>query len=114
MPRQVQGAAQAAGVITWNGIPMVTPPSRARKSDLLIGLNSGLPGMASIHTNSAREAITKLCTLPVLARDNVTRGFLPAARIHHLRFPGRGAPVSGGEAPICLSDNDRCQRPPVA
>jgi len=39
--------------------------------DLLIGLNSGLPGMASIHANSAREAITKLCTLPLLAGDNV-------------------------------------------
>ena len=38
--------------------------------DLLIGLNSGLPGMASIHANSAREAITKLCTLPLLAGDN--------------------------------------------
>ena len=28
--------------------------------------------MASIHANSAREAITKLCTLPLLAGDNVT------------------------------------------
>jgi pilus assembly protein CpaF len=44
--------------------------------DLLIGLNSGLPGMASIHANSAREAITKLCTLPLLAGDNVTTKFV--------------------------------------
>ena len=44
--------------------------------DLLIGLNSGLPGMASIHANSAREAITKLCTLPLLAGDNVTSRFV--------------------------------------
>ncbi|WP_294012423.1 ATPase, T2SS/T4P/T4SS family, partial [Streptomyces sp.] len=35
--------------------------------DLLIALNSGLPGMCSIHANSAREAIVKLCTLPLLA-----------------------------------------------
>ena len=28
--------------------------------DLLIALNSGLPGMCSIHANSAREAIVKL------------------------------------------------------
>ena len=34
---------------------------------------TGLPGMASIHANSAREAITKLRTLPLLAGDNVTR-----------------------------------------
>ncbi len=35
--------------------------------DLLIALNSGLPGMCSLHANSAREAIVKLCTLPLLA-----------------------------------------------
>ncbi|WP_163508890.1 CpaF family protein [Fodinicola acaciae] len=44
--------------------------------DLLIALNSGLPGMASIHANSAREAVTKLCTLPLLAGENVTTGFV--------------------------------------
>ncbi|HET8560022.1 MAG TPA: ATPase, T2SS/T4P/T4SS family, partial [Marmoricola sp.] len=35
--------------------------------DLLLALNSGLPGMATIHANSAREALVKLCTLPLLA-----------------------------------------------
>ena len=30
--------------------------------DLLIALNSGIPGMCSIHANSAREAVTKMCT----------------------------------------------------
>jgi pilus assembly protein CpaF len=44
--------------------------------DLLIALNSGLPGMCTIHANSAREAITKLCTLPLLAGENVTHGFV--------------------------------------
>jgi len=44
--------------------------------DLLIALNSGLPGMCSIHANSAREAIVKLCTLPLLAGDNVGHGFV--------------------------------------
>jgi pilus assembly protein CpaF len=44
--------------------------------DLLIALNSGLPGMASVHANSAREAITKLCTLPLLAGQNVSAGFV--------------------------------------
>ena len=44
--------------------------------DLLIALNSGLPGMASIHANSAREAITKLCTLPLLAGENVGSRFV--------------------------------------
>jgi pilus assembly protein CpaF len=44
--------------------------------DLLIALNSGLPGMCSIHANSAREAITKMCTLPLLAGENVSHSFV--------------------------------------
>lgn len=44
--------------------------------DLLIALNSGLPGMTSIHANSASEAIVKLVTLPLLAGENVTHGFV--------------------------------------
>lgn len=44
--------------------------------DLLISLNSGVPGMCSVHANSAREAITKLCTLPLLAGENVTHSFV--------------------------------------
>ena len=39
--------------------------------DLLLALNSGLPGMGTVHANSAREAITKMCTLPLLAGENV-------------------------------------------
>ncbi len=44
--------------------------------DLLIALNSGLPGMCSIHANSAREAIVKMCTLPLLAGENVGHKFV--------------------------------------
>ena len=44
--------------------------------DLLIALNSGVPGMASVHANSAREAVTKLCTLPLLAGENVGHAFV--------------------------------------
>lgn len=44
--------------------------------DLLIALNSGLPGMCSVHANSAREAVIKLCTLPLLAGENVTDAFV--------------------------------------
>ena len=44
--------------------------------DLLIALNSGLPGMCSIHANGAREAVTKLCTLPLLAGPNVSSQFV--------------------------------------
>ncbi|MFW6090928.1 MAG: CpaF family protein, partial [Actinomycetota bacterium] len=44
--------------------------------DLLIALNSGLPGMSTIHANSAREAVTKLCTLPLLAGENIGSRFV--------------------------------------
>lgn len=44
--------------------------------DLLVALNSGLPGMTSIHANSAVEALTKLTTLPLLAGENVTHAFV--------------------------------------
>ncbi|HPB71373.1 MAG TPA: ATPase, T2SS/T4P/T4SS family [Phycicoccus sp.] len=49
---------------------------QAESLDLLIALNSGLPGMASLHANSAREAITKMCTLPLLAGENVSSRFV--------------------------------------
>jgi len=44
--------------------------------DLLIALNSGTPGMGTVHANSARDAVNKLCTLPLLAGENVTAGFV--------------------------------------
>lgn len=44
--------------------------------DLLIALNSGLPGMATLHANSAREAVAKMCTLPLLAGENVSSRFV--------------------------------------
>ena len=49
---------------------------QAEALDLLIALNSGLPGMCTLHANSAREAITKLCTLPLLAGENVSHTFV--------------------------------------
>lgn len=48
----------------------------AEALDLLIALNSGLPGMATLHANSAREALVKLCTLPMLAGENISAGFV--------------------------------------
>ncbi|NNG39206.1 CpaF family protein [Flexivirga sp. ID2601S] len=49
---------------------------QAESLDLLIALNSGLPGMATLHANSAREAIVKMCTLPLLAGPNVSSTFV--------------------------------------
>lgn len=44
--------------------------------DLLLALNAGLPGMATLHANSAREALTKMCTLPLLAGENIAAKFV--------------------------------------
>jgi pilus assembly protein CpaF len=44
--------------------------------DLLIALNSGIAGMTSLHANSAREALDKLATLPLLAGENITHRFI--------------------------------------
>lgn len=49
---------------------------QAESLDLLIALNSGLPGMCTVHANSAREAVTKMCTLPLLAGENVSASFV--------------------------------------
>lgn len=49
---------------------------QAEALDLLIAMNSGLPSMATIHANSAREAVTKLCTLPLLAGPNIAADFV--------------------------------------
>src|SRR4051794_36317586 len=48
----------------------------AEALDLLIALNSGIPGACSIHANSARDALTKLCTLPLLAGRNIDAAFV--------------------------------------
>ncbi len=48
----------------------------AESLDLLIALNSGLPGMCSIHANHARDALVKLSTLPLLAGRNIDSSFV--------------------------------------
>ena len=64
--------------------------------DLLLALNSGIPGMATIHANSAREALVKMCTLPLLAGENISARFVvPTVAssvdlVVHLGVDGRG------------------------
>ena len=56
----------------------------------------GVPGMCTIHANTARDAITKMCTLPLLAGDNVSDRFVvPTVAsaidiVVHLELDGRG------------------------
>ncbi len=55
---------------------MVGEVREAESLDLLIALNSGLPGMCSIHANNARDALAKLCTLSLLAGRNIDSSFV--------------------------------------
>ena len=48
----------------------------AEALDLLVALNSGLPGMATLHANSVRGAINKLQLLPLLAGENIAQKFI--------------------------------------
>ena len=44
--------------------------------DLLLALNSGVPGLCTVHANSAREALLKVCTLPLLAGGAISPAFV--------------------------------------
>ena len=48
----------------------------AEALDMLVALNSGIPGLCTIHGNSARQGLQKLLTLPLLAGENITESFL--------------------------------------
>ncbi len=68
----------------------------AEALDMLVALNAGVPGMCTIHANTARDAITKMCTLPLLAGENVSDRFVvPTVAsaidvVVHLELDGRG------------------------
>lgn len=48
----------------------------AESLDMLVAMNSGIPGACTLHANSASDALTKICTLPLLAGENISRGFI--------------------------------------
>ena len=48
----------------------------AEALDLVLALNTGVPCAATIHANSAAEALAKLAMLPLLAGRNIDRDFL--------------------------------------
>ncbi|MFK4763110.1 CpaF family protein [Microbacterium sp. ZW T5_45] len=48
----------------------------AEALDLVLALNTGVPGAATVHANSAAEALDKLTLLPLLAGRNIDRAFI--------------------------------------
>src|SRR5690625_707944 len=48
----------------------------AEALDMLIALNAGIPGACTVHANSARDAVVKMSTLPLLAGENISAQFV--------------------------------------
>lgn len=66
----------------------------AEALDLLLALNTGIPGAATIHANSAADALERLASLTLLAGRNIDRGFVADAIVrsvdlvaHCVRLP---------------------------
>lgn len=51
----------------------------AEALDLVLALNTGVPGAGTVHANSAVEALEKLTILPLLAGRNIDRSFIAPA-----------------------------------
>lgn len=51
----------------------------AEALDLVLALNTGVPGAGTVHANSAAEALEKLTILPLLAGRNIDRSFIAPA-----------------------------------
>ena len=51
----------------------------AEALDLVLALNTGVPGAATVHANSATDALDKLTMLPLLAGRNIDRAFIAPA-----------------------------------
>ena len=58
----------------------------AESLDLLIGMNSGIPGLCTIHANSPQAALIKLCTLPLLAGPNISSEFVRATTVQAIDY----------------------------
>ncbi|ELT45517.1 Flp pilus assembly protein, ATPase CpaF [Arthrobacter nitrophenolicus] len=73
----------------------------AESLDMLIALNSGLPGMCTVHANSAHDAVTKICTLPLLAGENISSAFVVprSPRASTLWCTAAGSQTDAGRLP---------------
>lgn len=58
----------------------------AEALDLVLALNTGVPGAGTVHANSAVEALEKLALLPLLAGRNIDRAFIAPALASSISF----------------------------
>ncbi|WP_036278913.1 CpaF family protein [Microbacterium sp. CH12i] len=69
----------------------------AEALDLVLALNTGVPGAGTVHANSAVEAIEKLTILPLLAGRNIDRSFIAPALAASVSLVVHCARDSAGE-----------------
>jgi pilus assembly protein CpaF len=88
----------------------------AEALDLVLALNTGVPGACTVHANSAAEALEKLSLLPLLAGRNIDRTFiLPALAasidlvVHCERGPDGRRRIREVVAPTGTIADDRLQ-----
>lgn len=72
----------------------------AEALDLLLALNTGIPGAATVHANSADDALEKLAMLPLLAGRNIDRGFVAPALAASVSLVVHCTRSAGGERRI--------------
>lgn len=69
----------------------------AEALDLVLALNTGVPGAGTVHANSAVEALEKLTILPLLAGRNIDRAFIAPALAGSISFVVHCARDAAGE-----------------
>ncbi len=86
----------------------------AEALDLVLALNTGVPGAATVHANSAPEALEKLSMLPLLAGRNIDRAFIAPALtasvdlvVHCRRDPDGRRRVVEVIAPVAVDADGR-------
>ena len=89
----------------------------AEALDLVLALNTGVPCAASIHANSAAEALDKLASLTLLAGRNVDRSFVAPAIARSVdlvvqceRTPDGGRRIAEVAAPVLVADGSLATR----
>lgn len=89
----------------------------AEALDLVLALNTGVPCAASIHANSAAEALDKLASLTLLAGRNVDRSFVAPAIARSVdlvvqceRTPDGGRRIAEVAAPVLAADGSLATR----
>jgi hypothetical protein len=71
-----------------------------------------VPGMCTLYANSAREALVKMCTLPLLAGENVSAALSAALVTPHVLCSPRSVVPASGSFSVRTCRVQRCPLSP--